>query len=174
MPAIVTNKFRIHNAKQFVEAFDEVAATSGAAITDSSGLLNTNMYLFIGKVTAWSDDTAPDTPTDSVSNTVYNHWRDMIAAKKIGSTDVSHVCPRYNWTSGTNYFAYTHANNALFDQTFYVMTEDYNVYKCLSNNNTDGASTTKPTGTGTSIVSLLMDTSGNLCIRFRQQELLSL
>jgi len=76
----------------------------------------------------------------------------MIAAKKIGSTDVSHVCPRYNWTSGTNYFAYTHANNALFDQTFYVMTEDYNVYKCLSNNNTDGASTTKPTGTGTSIV----------------------
>ena len=152
MPAIVTNKFRIHNAKQFVEAFDEVGATSGAAITDTAGLLTTNMYLFIGKVTAWSDDTAPPTPTDSVSNTVYNHWRDMIAAKKIGSTDVSHVCPRYNWTSGTNYFAYTHANNALFDQQFYVMTEDYNVYKCLSNNNTDGASTTKPTGTGTSIV----------------------
>jgi hypothetical protein len=156
MPAIVTNKFRIHNAKQFVEAFDEVAATSGAAITDSSGLLQTHMYLFIGKVTAWtessSDDTAPPTPTDSVANTVYNHWRDMIAAKKIGSTDVSHVCPRYNWTSGTNYFAYTHANNALFDQTFYVMTEDYNVYKCLSNNNTDGVSTVKPTGTGTSIV----------------------
>ena len=25
MPAIVTNKFRIHNAKQFVEAFDEVS-----------------------------------------------------------------------------------------------------------------------------------------------------
>ena len=152
MPAIVTNKFRIHNAKQFVEAFDEISTTSGAAITDASGLLNTNMYLFIGKVTPWADDTAPDTPTDSVSNTVYNHWRDMIAAKKIGSTDVSHVCPRYNWTSGTNYFAYTHANNALFDQTFYVMTEDYNVYKCLSNNNTDGTSTTKPTGTGTSIV----------------------
>jgi len=152
MPAIVTNKFRIHNAKQFVEAFDEISTTSGAAITDASGLLNTNMYLFIGKVTSWTDDTAPPTPTDSVSNTVYNHWRDMIAAKKIGSTDVSHVCPRYNWTSGTNYFAYTHANNALFDQTFYVMTEDYNVYKCLSNNNTDGASTTKPTGTGTSIV----------------------
>ncbi len=34
MPAIVTNKFRIHNAKQFVEAFDEVTFTSGAAISD--------------------------------------------------------------------------------------------------------------------------------------------
>ena len=148
MPAIVTNKFRIHNAKQFVEAFDEVTATAGAAITDSAGLLNTNMYLFIGKVTAWADDTVPPTPTDSVSNTVYNHWRDMIAAKKIGSTDVSHVCPRYNWTSGSNYFAYNHANNALFDQQFYVMTDDYNVYKCLANNNSGGTSTTKPSGTG--------------------------
>ena len=49
MPALVTNKFRIHNAKQFVEAFDEVTATSGAAVSDASGLLNTNMYLFIGK-----------------------------------------------------------------------------------------------------------------------------
>ena len=152
MPAIVTNKFRIHNAKQFVEAFDEVSATSGDAITDASGLLNTQMYLFIGKVTAWADDTAPPTPTDSVSNTVYNHWRDMIAAKKIGPTDVSHVVPRYNWTSGSNYFAYTHANNALWDQQFYVMTDDYNVYKCLSNNNSGGTSTTKPSGTGTSIV----------------------
>ena len=152
MPAIVTNKFRIHNAKQFVEAFDEIATTSGAAITDASGLLNTNMYLFIGKVTAWSDDTAPPTPTDSVSNTVYNHWRDMIAAKKIGSTDVSHVAPRYNWTTASNYYAYTHANNALFDQQFYVMTDDYNVYKCLANNNAGGTSTTKPTGTGTAII----------------------
>ena len=152
MPAIVTNKFRIHNAKQFVEAFDEISATSGDAITDASGLLNTHMYLFIGKVTPWSDDTVPDTPTDSVSNTVYNHWRDMIAAKKIGSTDVSHVAPRYNWTSGSNYFAYNNANNALFDQQFYVMTDDYNVYKCLANNNAGGTSTNKPTGTGTALV----------------------
>ena len=152
MPAIVTNKFRIHNAKQFVEAFDEVSFTAGAAITDASGLLNTNMYLFIGKVTAWADDTAPPTPTDSVSNTVYNHWRDMIAAKKIGSTDVSQVIPRYNWTAGSNYFAYNSANNALFDQQFYVMTDDYNVYKCLANNNSGGTSTTKPSGTGASII----------------------
>ena len=152
MPAIVTNKFRIHNAKQFVEAFDEISATSGDAVTDAAGLLNTHMYLFIGKVTPWADDTNPPSPTDSVSNTVYGHWRDMIAAKKITSTDVSHVVPRYNWTSGSNYFAYTHANNALFDQQFYVMTDDYNVYKCLANNNAGGTSTTKPSGTGTAIV----------------------
>ena len=159
MAALVTNKFRIHNAKQFIEAFDEVSFTSGAAVTDSSGLLNSNMYLFIGKVTGWSDDASPPTPTDSVANTHYENWRDMIAAKKITSTDVSHVIPRKNWTNNTNYFAYTDNTSTLFSQDFYVMTGDYNVYKCLSNSETNSSgttastSTTKPTGTGTSIIS---------------------
>ena len=159
MPAIVTNKFRIHNAKQFVEAFDEVSTTSGAAVSDSGGLLNTNMYLFIGKVTAWSNDSAPPTPTDAVANTHYENWRDMIAAKKITSSDVSHVIPRKNWTNNTNYFAYTHTEADLYSQDFYVMTDAYNVYKCLSNSDVTSAgadattSTVKPTGTGTSIIS---------------------
>ena len=159
MPAIVTNKFRIHNAKQFVEAFDEVSTTSGAVVSDSSGLLNTNMYLFIGKVTAWTEgDSTPPTPTDAVANTHYENWRDMIAAKKITSSDVSHVIPRKNWTNNTNYFAYTHTEADLNSQNFYVMTDAYNVYKCLSNSDTSAAgpaattSTVKPTGTGTSIV----------------------
>ena len=159
MAALVTNKFRIHNAKQFIEAFDEVSFTSGAAVTDSSGLLNSNMYLFIGKVTGWSDDASPPSPTDSVANTHYENWRDMIAAKKVGSTDISHAIPRKNWTNNTNYFAFTDNTNTLFSQDFYVMTGDYNVYKCLSNSETNSSgttastSTTKPTGTGTSIIS---------------------
>ena len=159
MPAIVTNKFRIHNAKQFVEAFDEVSTTSGTAVSDSSGLLNTNMYLFIGKVTPWSSDSAPPTPTDAVANTHYENWRDMIAAKKITSSDVSHVIPRKNWTNNTNYFAFTHTEADLNSQDFYVMTDAYNVYKCLSNSDTTSGgavattSTVKPTGTGTSIIS---------------------
>jgi len=159
MAALVTNKFRIHNAKQFIEAFDEVSFTSGAAVTDSSGLLNSNMYLFIGKVTGWSDDASPPTPTDSVANTHYENWRDMIAAKKITASDVSHVIPRKNWTNNTNYFAYTDTTATLFSQDFYVMTSDYNVYKCLSNSDTNSSgttastSTTKPTGTGTAIIS---------------------
>ena len=159
MPALVTNKFRIHNAKQFVEAFDEVSFTSGTAVTDTSGLLNSNMYLFIGRPSAWPDDNTPPTPTDSVANTHYDNWRDMIAAKKVTSSDVSHCIPRKNWTNNTSYFAYTHTTATLHSQDFYVMTAEYNVYKCLANNDTDSTgavgttSTVKPTGTGTSIVS---------------------
>ena len=152
MAALVTNKFRIHNAKQFIEAFDEVSFTSGAAVTDSSGLLNSNMYLFIGKVTGWSDDASPPSPTDSVANTHYENWRDMIAAKKITSSDVSHAIPRKNWTNNTNYIAYTDNTSTLHSQDFYVMTTDFNVYKCLANNDTTSAgavgttSTVQPTG----------------------------
>ena len=159
MPALVTNKFRIHNAKQFVEAFDEVSYSSGGAVTDSSGLLNSNMYLFIGKPTAWSDDSTPPSPTDAVANTHYENWRDMIAAKKITASDVSHCIPRKNWTNNTSYFAYTHNVATLTSQDFYVMTTDYNVYKCLSNSDTASGgsvattSTVQPTGTGTSIIS---------------------
>ena len=159
MPALVTNKFRIHNAKQLVEAFDEVSFSSGGAVTDSSGLLNSNMYLFIGKVTSWTDDSTPPSPTDAVANTHYENWRDMIAAKKITSSDVSHCIPRKNWTNNTSYFAYTHTAADLNSQDFYVMTTDFNVYKCLSNNDTTSAgavgttSTVQPTGTGTSIIS---------------------
>ena len=159
MPALVTNKFRIHNAKQFVEAFDEVSYSSGGAVTDSSGLLNSNMYLFIGKPTAWSDDSTPPSPTDAVANTHYENWRDMIAAKKITASDVSHCIPRKNWTNNTSYFAYTHTAATLSSQDYYVMTTDYNVYKCLSNSDTASGgsvattSTVQPTGTGTSIIS---------------------
>jgi hypothetical protein len=159
MAALVTNKFRIHNAKQFIEAFDEVSFSAGAAVTDSSGLLNSNMYLFIGKVTGWDDDSSPPSPTDSVANTHYENWRDMIAAKKITASDTSHVIPRKNWTNNTNYFAFTDNTSTLQSQDFYVMTGDFNVYKCLSNSETNSSgttastSTTQPTGTGTSIIS---------------------
>ena len=158
MPALVTNRFRIHNAKQFVEAFDEVSTTSGAAVSDSSGLLNTNMYLFIGKVTPWTSDTAPPTPTDSLANTAYDNWRDMIAAKRITSSDVSHVIPRKNWVNNTSYYAFTDTSNDLYSQDFYVMTDDFNVFKCISNSDTTSTgseattSIVKPTGTGTSLI----------------------
>ena len=67
--------------------FDEVSFTSGTSVTDSSKLLNTNMYLFIGKVTSWTDDQTPPTPTD-LPNTHYENLRHD--SKKITSSDVSH------------------------------------------------------------------------------------
>lgn len=137
MPGTVTKRFRIHNAEQFHEAFSEAAAT--------------NMYLFISKVTAWPDDNDPPTPTDSIQVTEYDNWREMIAAKRVQSADVTFSVPRYNWTTGKVYREYNTNSSTLFDapassNTFYVISSSYNVYKCLFNNK-GAASTVEPTGT---------------------------
>tara|TARA_R110000803_G_scaffold166776_1_gene230089 strand:- start:542 stop:1999 length:1458 start_codon:yes stop_codon:yes gene_type:complete len=158
MAAIITNKFRINNAEQFVESFSETA--------------NTTYYLFIGRAHAWASDVdaqgntitegtdaSPPTPNDDVTSEFYN-YDDMLGAKLIASTDVSHVIPRRNWTTGTTYDMYEHnisSSNAaasgatnLFDSTYVVMNSSYAVYKVIEN---DGAtaSTVEPTSTSNSI-----------------------
>jgi len=135
MPSIVTSKFRVHNAEQFVEAFSESS--------------NSIMYLFIGKPTAFPDDNAPPTPVNSTANIEYTPWREMYGAKRITTADVTHAVPRHDWTSGTVYDQYDDQDTNLLDDDFYVMTEDYNVYKCLFNNS-GASSTSQPTGTSTS------------------------
>jgi hypothetical protein len=135
MASIVTTKFRVHNAEQFAEAFSETS--------------NTIMYLFIGKNTAFPNDNVPPTPVNSTANIEFTPWRDMYAAKRITTSDVTHAIERYDWTSGTVYDQYDDTDTNLMDDDFYVMTEDYNVYKVLSNAN-GTASTTKPSGVSTS------------------------
>ena len=160
MAAIITNKFRINNAEQFVESFSETAAET--------------YYLFIGRAHAWASDAdvqgntiaegtdaSPPTPNDDITSEFYN-WDDMLGAKLIASTDVSRCIPRRNWTTGTTYDMYEHnigSSNAaasgatnLFDSTYVVMNSSYAVYKVIEN---DGAtaSTVEPTSTSNSIFS---------------------
>ena len=135
MASLVTSKFRVHNAQQFAEAFSETS--------------NTIMYLFIGKNTTFPNDNSPPTPVNSTANVEYTPWRDMYAAKRITTADVTHAIERYDWTSGTVYDQYDDQDTDLLEDDFYVMTEDYNVYKCLFNVSAT-ASTTKPTGVSTS------------------------
>jgi len=158
MAAIITNKFRINNAEQFVESFSETDATT--------------YYLFIGRAHSWATDAdvqgnsinegtdaSPPTPNDDISSEFYN-YDDMLGAKLITSSDVSHCIPRRNWTTGTTYDMYEHnisSSNAansgatnLFDSTFVVMNSSFAVYKVIEN---DGAtaSTVEPTSTSNSI-----------------------
>ena len=145
MAAIITEKFRLHNAQEFKQS----ATESGNA-----------MYMFIGRPLSWADDSNPPTPVDSL-NDEYDAYANMTALKKVSSTDVSHAIIRRDWTSGTKYDEYRHnytssnksTSNAstLWASTFHVVTSDYNVYKVISNNN--GAnSTVMPTGTSTNIL----------------------
>jgi len=166
MPAIITNKFRKHNSDQFYESFSEASPNV--------------YYLGIARPQSFKTSTRPDgrtenegtdlspiTPADSIKDELYI-YDDLLAVKKVTSSDVSYVIPRRNWISGQVYDYYrpdygnritnttttltanSGASN-LFDSLFYVLTSSYNVYKCLDNNN-NSTSTVQPTGTSTSIL----------------------
>lgn len=134
MPQLVTTNFRLHNAKQFYEAFSETAKDY--------------IYFFISRVSAWPGGT-PSTPLETVKGVEYIPWLQMIAAKRVNASDVSFVAKRYDWASGTVYAEYSDTSSTLKTSRFFVITEDYNVYKCLYNNY-GATSTVKPTGTSTS------------------------
>ena len=157
MAAIITEKFRVHNARQFKEDFGEAASST---------------YVFIGRSNPWAVDTSPPTPVNGTSEEV-DAWSDMTALKKVGSADVSHGLTRYDWTSGVKYDEYAHDISAtstssatsatsLYTSRFYVMTDEYHVYKCLrTGRDASGAtvnSTVKPTGTSATALIETSDT----------------
>ena len=150
MTAIITEKFRQHNAEQFFESFSEAA--------------NSTYYLFIGKSlpyttgTTGGSDSSPPTPADSVSGEFYN-WDAMLAAKKIATTDVSFALTRVNFSNGTIYDMYddtisssnttTSGASSLYAGNFYFITSTNNVYKVLDNNGGTAYSGSEPSNTGT-------------------------
>ena len=166
MPAIITNKFRIHNSEQFQESFSESAATVYYLAMGRSYGFGTSTRPD-GRTEAEGSDTSAPTPIDSIQEEFYS-FDDLLAAKRITTSDVSFAIPRRNWTTGTIYDYYRHdygnrvtggtttqtANSGatnLFDATFYVLNSANNVYKVLDNNG-NAQSTVEPTGTSTSIL----------------------
>ena len=152
MAAIITEKFRQHNADQFFESFSEASAST--------------YYLFVGKATAFTSgttggsDSSPPTPSDGPADTEFYSWDSMIAAKNIPSSDITYAIPRRNWSNGTVYDMYddnisssnttTSGASNIYDSSFYFMTSDYRVYKVLDNNDGAAYSGAEPTSTSTS------------------------
>ena len=155
MSAIITEKFRQHNARNFYESFSEASPDV--------------YYLFLGKATPFTtgttggSDSSPSTPSDSVSREFYN-WDSMLGAKKITSSDIAYAIPRRNWTNSTVFDMYednisssntaTSGASNLFDSTFYFVTSDFRVYKVLDNNGGTAYSGTEPTSESTSAFAL--------------------
>jgi hypothetical protein len=135
MASVYSENLRVYNAIQFKQSLVDPDPT--------------NIYLTFGRATPWPNDAAP--PQANSSITTYNDiWSNMIGAKLISGNDVRHAIPRYDWSANTSYIAYDHRITDLFlpNTKFYVLTTDWNVYKCLSNNNSS-ISTVMPTQTQT-------------------------
>lgn len=131
MASRIYQKFRTFIADQIFESLTEPA--------------NTAYYIVIGKSTAFANDSAPPTPDGSEHFSQRLFHNEFISGKKVSRSDVSYVVPRYNWVTGTKYAQYDHQIDQPFTKNFYVLTDEYNVYKCLFNN-ANTASTARPTG----------------------------
>jgi len=152
MSAIINNKFRTFNADNFITS------------------IGTNsVYLLIGKNDVWTGASRGEYTETTPSDTVIpipidtdiapaKHWDDVIAAKKIITTNVSHVIKRVDWSSGTSYDAYGDDIEDQIGENFFVFSEpSFNVYKCIDNGSGGSTrlgapvSTVEPTGTSTGL-----------------------
>lgn len=122
-----------------------------SAITDSNRILSGDAfaaaitskptYIYIGRETAWDDEAIP--PAIAGSDQELMELMDgLLAVKKIEQSNIGSVIPRIDWESGVVYDAYDHRINVVSGRKalnqryqFYVMTDEFNVYKCISNNN---------------------------------------
>jgi len=133
MSAIITDPFK----KQFMQnIFDEVKNLTG------------RYYIGIGKNDQWNSTETVPTPTDT-PRTIREAQNALQSVKAVAGA--SFVIPRKNWSSGSVYDAFDDDVAAIPTNSYYVLTEDNQVYICLQQSkNANGAanvSTVKPTGT---------------------------
>ena len=145
MSAIISDQFRILNARTFVDSL-------------SSGI--NNAYSFIGQPYATNPEVGigntlwgfGPTPLDTLEQE--NRIKEtIIALKKITSADVRLAIKKNIWESGQIYEMYRHDysiyklspqtnSSSLYECNYYIINENYRVYICISN----GTNTENPLG----------------------------
>ena len=147
MPVLTANSSLLTYSSKLYEVLQYYFAPSS---TDSEQVdVPNSLYAFIGRVTPWPDPFNPPAPEQS-QFAIKETFKNIIAAKKIISSDISPVVPRRNWVTGTVYDYYddrvnmftVDANN-LVSKNFYVKNRYDQVFICLGNNR-DAASTVEP------------------------------
>ena len=105
-----------------------------------------NLFFYIARPTGWTEGNEVNQP-DTVAADIDSR-RQIIAMKAIKPTDVNFLIPKNPWTSGTLYQEFSD-NLGISGATFHTMTDEFNVYKVISNNN-GAASSYRPSSTNTS------------------------
>jgi hypothetical protein len=156
MSALVTDQFRILNAKNFIDSVQDSSNSYYVFV----GLSNPVSSVGFGRSSTW--DTTPPDPTDSID--YVNHYEStLLFGKKITSANIRRVVRRVDWATGTKYEMYRQDYSAntpspitgsmrLYDANYYVMNSDYRVYICVANgssgiNTAGNASQDEPTFT---------------------------
>ena len=113
MAATVTDTLRKNIAELFV---------------DQVNLDSDKYYIGIGKSDQYNTTDTTINPTRSVSNE-RDLRNNLQSIKKVEAA--SFVIPRYNWSSGTKYSAWSDASVGIPDNRYYVVTDANEVFICL-------------------------------------------
>ena len=163
MPVLTANSSLLTYQSKLYEVLQYYFSPSSTAV-ESVDVPN-SLYAFIGRVTPWPDPFHPPPPTQD-QYSIKETFKNIIAAKKIISSDISSVVPRKDWATGTVYDYYddrvnmftVNANN-LVSKNFYVKNRYDQVFICLWNNR-GAASTAEPQlSPGTFDATFLVQTS---------------
>ena len=105
-----------------------------------------NFYYFLGKIDPWEDnDTVPDEAPDTEESDLATR-DNILYIRKVNPTETSIVTKSFTWEIGTVYDQWDHTQE-MKGKPFYCINSEYNVYKCLNNNN-GAPSTTTPSLVG--------------------------
>jgi hypothetical protein len=114
-------------------------------------------YMFAARSQPWTNGSGQNDDSinsvlpanNSVAQVEQSVYNDILYGKLLEDEDVSNLIPRYNWTQGTVYDTYDQTDPNLYSKKFFVVTDKYEIYKCIDNNN--GANSyVKPTLTSAS------------------------
>lgn len=130
MSSLLTT-FRNENTRAFVEGIQDGVD---------------NYYIFTGRTQSWPDESDVPEFTDTLELEV-DARNSLNGLKKIEAADVAFGIRRIDWSRDRIFAQYDSTEN-MSTKDFYVMTEQNNVYKCISNNN-NSRSTSRPVHTTT-------------------------
>ena len=145
MTAIITDKIKKQFAQQILDEF------VGASAGDSDNYY----YIAVGRSQQWQPETNADNaiiPT-ATEREERKFRYDMQSVKSAEAA--SFVIPLYDWSANTTYQAYNDNVEGQPSQSYYVRTEDNNVYICIrTGKNVQGGvqiSTVKPSHVNTTL-----------------------
>ena len=147
MPTVLSSSLRHKNLRNFAKTIEDES-----------------VYFFASKPTPWlSGDLLPPSVFDTFTLEA-DAYDEMLYLKRLSVSNISNVIRLYRWQENRRYQEYDNAidlsdlltkrtitvsNTSTEYYPFYIITDNYKVYKCL-NNNSGVLSTTQPTSTAIS------------------------
>jgi len=144
MPTVLSSSLRHKNLRNFAKTIEDES-----------------VYFFASKPTPWlSGDLLPPSVFDTFTLEA-DAYDEMLYLKRLSVSNISNVIRLYRWQANRRYQEYDNAidlSDLLTKRTitvsgasseyypFYIITDNYKIYKCL-NNNSGALSTTQPTST---------------------------